>query len=208
MRINLSLAVFFLGSIGLVAQPPGFIQPADEAALKKKLELGIASVKSIFCAFKQEKQMALLEEKAISEGKFAFEQPGKVRLEYEKPYSFLMVVNGEHVAIREGGKESKGGQKAAAQIRKLMVAMVDGSMLKSKDFKPVFYESTTQVLAVVTPNQKMMREFFDSIEITFDKADWTATNILFNERGGDFTRMAFHTKKINTPLDPILFNPR
>src|SRR6185503_15443813 len=103
---------FLIGLMSVVgtlatAQPVGY-KPVDNLTeFKTKFAEEGKKVSTISSNFIQEKNLSVLEEKIISEGKFWYKKERKVRLEYQKPFRYLMMMSGDQMVIRDEQKETK-----------------------------------------------------------------------------------------------------
>jgi outer membrane lipoprotein-sorting protein len=191
------------------SQSKDFKRVADVAAFKKKLAEELAKIKTIQSSFTQEKNLALLQEKIVSEGKFWFEVTNKIRIEYEKPFRYLMIINGSNMIIRDGQKETRSNtdsNKLFQQINRILVDCVRGTILDNKDFSHEVLENDRYYLLKMTPVSKVLKQFFKVIDLTIDKSDATVVSIDLVEPGGDNTLMTFTNKKLNEKLDDQIFN--
>jgi outer membrane lipoprotein-sorting protein len=192
------------------AQPPGF-KPVDNLTeFKIKFSDEGKKITAIRSNFIQEKNLSLLEEKIVSEGKFWYKKENKVRLEYQKPFRYLMMMNGDQMVIRDDQKESRistHSNKLLQQINRIMVDCVNGSILENKDFTSRVFQNDKAYLLVMSPTSRSMKEFFQTIQVLVDKKDWTVTGITLTEPGGDNTVIRFSDKALNEKLDDSLFVP-
>jgi len=204
-----------LGFIGLIsfsayAQYPGYASVNDIVVFKKQFTAESAKVMSISCDFSQEKTLTALTEKITSTGKFWFKRSNKLRLEYTKPFVYLIVMNGDKMLVRDNQKENRINVKSSKlfqQVNRIMIDCVQGNILDSKDFTTHVFENGTTFLLEMTPASKMLREFFQTIVLIVDKKDYSAKSITMNEPMGDITLIKFEHKKINEPIPDTVFTP-
>jgi outer membrane lipoprotein-sorting protein len=197
-------------SIKAIAQPAptGFIIINNLPDFKKKFSEEGKKVQSIRSSFIQEKNLAVLEEKIVSNGKFWFQREKKVRIEYQKPFRYLMIINGDQILIRDDQKESKistHSNKLFQQINRIIVDCVNGAIIDNKDFVSKIFQNEKMYLLEMTPTSKSTKEFFQKIIVLVDKKDWTAVSIQLIEPGGDDTLIRFSDKALNEKIDEVLF---
>jgi outer membrane lipoprotein-sorting protein len=208
-KLSVQILWLLVLPIGLYAQPKDFKPIADVASFKRDLAEELTKIKTIQSSFTQEKNLAMLQEKITSEGKFWFQSTNKVRIQYEKPFRYLMIINGSEVTIRDEKKETKSNtdsNKLFQQINRILVDCVRGTILDNKDFQHQVFENDKHYLLRMTPVSKTLKQFFKTIELTIDKSDATVFSIDMLEPGGDNTLMIFTNKKINEKLDEQIFN--
>ena len=91
-RIRL-VVVFMFSVLVLQAQYPGYKPIGDPVRFKELFTTTAKSTQTIKSDFTQEKELSLLSEKIVSRGKFWFKKENKVRMEYQQPFQYLMVIN-------------------------------------------------------------------------------------------------------------------
>lgn len=204
------IAIVLTGLIVITgnAQHKGYRPVADVPAFKKQFAAQSAKVSSIECAFAQEKVLTALTEKITSTGKFWFRRNNKVRIEYVKPYTYTMIMNGDKMLFRDDQKENRvnvKSNKLFQQINQIMIDCVQGTVLDSKDFNVTVFEDEMTYLLEMVPTSRSLREFFSTIVLKVDKSDFTAASIEMNEKSGDSTTILFKDKKLNTQFSDAVF---
>lgn len=190
-------------------QHVGFTPVKDVAVFKGNLKRESASIKTITSNFTQEKVLTALTEKITSNGTFQFKRESKVRLEYTKPFSYLMVMNGDKMLVRDHNKESRmnmKNNKLFQQINQIMIDCLQGSIMESKDFTTRVFENEKLFLLEMTPVSKSLKNFFETIVLKIEKSDYSVQSMLMNEPGGDYTMLTFTDKKLNVTLQDEVFS--
>jgi len=203
--------VFFLVlvSIPAKAQYAGYKPVGDAAGFRSAFASASKKINSIRCDFVQEKSLSMLEEKIVSHGNFFFKKANRVRMEYKKPFSYLMIINNNQVFIRDGEKENKisaKSNKTFSQINRIMIDCVQGTMLDNPDFSIRLFESNSYWLVELMPLTKSMKDLFKSIQVTVDKSDYSASRIDMNEVNGDYTVIRLNNKSLNVEIPDSLFS--
>jgi outer membrane lipoprotein-sorting protein len=191
------------------AQYKGYSSVSDLATFKSRFKVESANVLSIHSNFTQEKILSALTEKIVSTGKFWFKRSNKVRIEYTRPFVYLMVMNGDKMLIRDEQKESRINVRANRlfqQVNRIMIDCVQGTILDSKDFSSKVFEDKNTYLLEMTPTSKTLREFFQTIVLVVDKKNYSANSIEMNEPSGDKTTISFTDKKLNTQIADEVFS--
>ncbi|WP_228450698.1 LolA family protein [Chryseolinea soli] len=204
-----------LMSIGLLishpakAQYTGFKPVADLAAFKKQFATESAKVSTITSNFTQVKTLTALTETITSTGKFWFQRSNRVRIDYQKPFHYLIVMNGDKMLVKNDQKENRinvKSNKLFQQVNRIMIDCVQGTILDSKDFTTKVFENDKGYLLEMTPTSKALKEFFQTIVLQVEKKDYTARSIEMNEPSGDKTVISFTDKTLNTTLSDALFS--
>ncbi len=199
---------FLLFPMLTFAQYEGYKSVADITSFKKEFQRESAEVLSIQSSFTQEKVLTALTEKITSSGKFWFKRSNKVRIEYVKPFTYLMVMNGDKMMVRDNQKENRvnvKSNKLFQQVNRIMIDCVQGTILDSKDFTTRVFENDGTYLLEMTPVSKLLREFFQTIVLKVDKKDYSVNLIEMNEPSGDTTSILFTDKKLNTQISDAVF---
>ena len=207
MRKILSGLLFLLSLQG-IAQPAGFRAVPNVDDFKKRFSAESARVISISSDFRQEKELAALAEKMTSTGKFWFKRSDRVRIDYEKPFIYRLIINGDKILLKDEQKENRvnvKSNKLFQQVNKIMLDCIQGTILDSKDFTTSVSESDKQYLLQMTPVNKTIRDFFSTINLYVDKADYSASRIIMVEPGGDETLLIFTNKQLNKPMNDEVF---
>lgn len=204
--------VCFLGicfvSFQAWAQYPGYQPVSDLPVFKKTFAVQSAKVASIKSDFTQEKILTAITEKITSTGKFWFKRNNRVRIEYLKPFTYLMIMNGDKLLVRDNDKENTinvKSNKLFQQVNRIMIDCVQGTILDSKDFTTKVFENDKLYLLEMTPSSKTLREFFQTILLRVEKKDYSVQSIEMNEPAGDKTIISFTNKKLNEAVADTIF---
>ena len=206
-KIIILLLVLITG-ISAKAQYPGYSPVADLPKFRSDFSVATLRTNSIKSDFVQEKNLSMLSEKIISKGKFWFKKESQVRMEYNQPYQYLMILNKDKVYVKDGQKENKipvRSNKLFQQINKIMIDCMQGTTLSNPDFKTRIFENKNNSLVELTPLTKGMKELFKSINVIVDKKDFSVVSIEMQELSGDNTLIRFTNKELNAAIPDTLF---
>ena len=190
-------------------QHQGYHAVQNQDAFRKQFQSESSRIQTVSSEFVQEKILVALTEKITSQGKFWFKKNNKVRLEYLKPFAYLMVINGDKMLVRDAQKENHinvKSNKLFQQINRIMIDCIQGTILDSKDFSVKVFENEQTYLMELTPTGKALKEFFKTILLKVEKSNASVSSIEMNEPGGDQTTMTFINKRLNGPVSENLFN--
>jgi outer membrane lipoprotein-sorting protein len=199
--------VMVLG-VSLKAQYTGYSPVADPAKFKTDFSSATQKILSIKSDFVQEKNLSMLSEKITSKGKFWFKKESQVRMEYNQPYQYLMILNKDRVFIKDGQKENKistRSNKLFQQINKIMIDCMQGTALNNPDFKTRLFENKTNSLIELTPVTKGLKELFKFINVIVDRKDFSVFSIEMLELSNDNTIIRFTNKELNAAIPDSLF---
>ncbi len=122
---------------------------ADLAKFKTDFAASTQKINAIKSDFVQDKEPSMLSEKITSKGRFWFKKESRVRMEYNHPFQYLMVLNKDKVYVKDGQKENKvsaNSNKLFQQINCIMIDCMQGTMLGNSDFKTRVFENKTSAL--------------------------------------------------------------
>lgn len=202
--VCLSLCLMLIGR----AQYAGYKPVADLSRFKELFTSTAQSTQTIKADFTQDKELSLLSEKITSKGKFWFKKENKVRMEYQQPFQYLMIINQNNIYIKDGQKENKFSSKSNKlfqQINKIMVDCIQGSVLNNPEYKINVFENTQGFLIELSPSAKALKEFFKNINIFVARKDYTVSKLEMHEQSGDRTVITYLNKELNTMLPDALF---
>jgi outer membrane lipoprotein-sorting protein len=209
MRKLFLFLIITVSSLTVKAQTAGYTSVADLARFTEQYTTVAKKMETIKSDFVQEKNLSMLSEKITSKGKFWFKKENLLRMEYDKPFEYLMILNKDNIYIKDGKKESRvsvKSNKIFQQINKIIVGCVQGAILNNPDFKMKALENKNTYLVELAPVSTTLKEFFKDIDITIDKHDYSVTTIVMNENSGDNTTLHFTNRELNTPIPDALFN--
>ncbi len=207
MRNLLFIAILLVTS-DMMAQTAGFKPVSDMLEFHQEFRIKSAELKTIASDFKQEKELAALSEKITSTGKFWFRRSNQVRIDYEAPFAYRLIMNGDQILLKDQQKENRlniKSNKLFQQVNRIILDCIQGSILDSKDFTTLVFENENSFLLQMTPASKSLKEFFETISLYVDKRDYSADKIIMSEPGGDTTVMTFGKKKVNQPISDETF---
>ena len=190
------------------AQYPGYTPVADLAKFTADFSAATQKTSSIKSDFEQEKTLSMLSEKIISKGKFWLKKESRVRMEYNQPYPYLIILNKDKIFIKDGQKENKVSAKSNKlfqQINKIMIDCMQGAALNNPDFKTRVFENKNNSLIELTPVAKGLKELFKNINVIVDNKGFSVVSIEMQELSGDNTLIRFTNKELNAALPDSLF---
>jgi len=206
-RLCFSLACFFL-IVAAKAQYPGFAVLKNQDEFKQAFNAATKNTETIKSDFIQEKNISMLSDKISSRGKFWFKKENKVRMEYTQPFTYLMILNGGKIYVKDGQKENKvnaNSNKVFQQVNRILVDCVGGTILSNPDFQTRIWASAKSYLIELEPVAKNLKALYQKINIYIDKKDYTASSIDMFELSGDNSSIRFINKELNANIPDALF---
>jgi outer membrane lipoprotein-sorting protein len=208
MRKMIFIVLVLTMAVSSKAQYPGYSPVTDLAKFKADFSAATQKTSSIKSDFVQEKNLSMLAEKITSKGKFWFKKESQVRMEYNQPYQYLMILNKDKVFIKDAHKENKvsvSSNKLFQQINKIMIDCMQGTALNNPDFKTRVFQNKNNSLVELSPVTKGLKELFKNINVIVDNKDFSVASIEMQEPGGDNTLIRFTNKELNAAIPDSLF---
>jgi len=162
-----------------------------EALMKKRIAEAAQAMTSMQCDFVQTKQLRVLNDKMVSEGRMCYSRNDKLRWEYVKPYQYTFIMNGDRVLLKNRERSDVINiqqNKLFREIARIMMSSVVGSCLTdNRTFKVSLQEKSVEWSATLIPQRKDMKQMFQRIVLRFDQRQATVYRVELVERNGDLT---------------------
>jgi len=183
----------------------------DVAGFKQKLTSVTAGISTIESDFTQEKKLSILSNTLESKGHFCFRRENNIRWEYMQPYKYLIIISQDKIYIKEEKDQKQydiQSNKMFQEMNRFISGCIQGDILKNdKDYKIGYFEDSRYFFVTLVPVAEKMRQMLNEIQIWFDRTDLTVSRIRMMESGGDYTKIDFVNKKLNTdiPVEKFIF---
>jgi len=201
MKIIAPILVVMLAFPALAATNEVALTPvADPQPVLTDLQHKMASVKTVYLEFTQERVLKLFSDPLKSEGVMLIARPDKIRWETTAPYQSILLGDQKTVAQFElnDGKWEKlklGFPQLLQRVMQQMSLMNQGKLdALMVDYKISVATGTMTVLTMV-PKDENVRGMMSSLEVHL-LSDLSATReVVMNEPNGDLTRITFRNEK-------------
>ena len=202
-RITLSL-LFLFSLFFSVAQAQD-----SEVQIRQKIAAAAQAMTSLQCDFVQTKQLKMLNDKMVSEGRMYYSQKDKLRWEYVKPYQYIFVLNGDRVLLKNKERSDVidvRQNKIFREIARIMMSSVVGDCLSDdRTFKTSISTTGGQWVATLLPQRKDMKQMFQKIILHFDQRQATVSRVELVEKNGDQTTIDLKNIRKNETIAPRTF---
>ncbi len=209
-QIGLILVIILL-HYGSFEQVNGYSPIKDANGFKVKFTAASQQLVSLESDFTQTKNLSMLKDKIVSKGKFQYKKLNMVRIEYFKPYSYLMIINKNTMLVKDEQKKSNyntRSNKIMQSVNNIMMDCMSGNVYNNKDFSTLVFENGKEYLLTLTPNTSTMKKMFLRIEVFLNKSDYHVLRLNMVELGGDNTLMVFNNRIINKNIDDNQFSTK
>ena len=167
------------------------------------------NIKTLQCAFVQEKTSKLVSDKAVAKGVMFYQSPAMLRWEYTEPTPSTLILNRNNAALLDRNGKKTGNEKMLKQLGGIIISMINGNgITQNKQFAAELYEiDAAQMLVVLTPVQKRLSDFYNDIKLRINTKTMLATSITLDEKSGDKTVISLIDVVLNSeiPQDKFLF---
>lgn len=203
IRVLISVCVCFLVTSSISQAPEGFSALDQIDQLKKMITENAAKTQSLSSEFIQEKHLTMMEEVLVSKGRFLFKKENKVRWEYNSPINYTILINNQQFVIDNDGKISTfdtGSNKLFKEINNMILMAIQGNFVDDPNFNATFFEDNAHYMASLKPQDEILKNILETIEIFFSKDDIAVTSVKFIEPEEDYTLINFTNRKQNISI--------
>jgi outer membrane lipoprotein-sorting protein len=194
---------FYIPALSALGQVPG-TPMKDIPGFKEKLVTMSDKVKTIESDFVQEKNLSILANKIVSQGHFCYRKDNNIRWEYIQPYRYLIIISNGKIFIKEDNNQKQydiQSNRMFQEMNKFISGCIQGDILKNeKDYKVGYFEDDKSYYVSLVPISEKMREMLSEVRIWFNRNDLTVSRIVMMEAGGDYKKIDFTGKKLNTDI--------
>ncbi|MDR1543578.1 MAG: outer membrane lipoprotein carrier protein LolA [Prevotellaceae bacterium] len=208
MRKVIFITILFSVICGNVFSQTGRkLSESEKQVFEQKMIAQSKKIKTLQCNFTQTKTSSLVTEKATAKGILLYHSPSALRWEYTEPTPSTLILNGDNATLLNKDGKKAGNEKMFKQLGGLIINAINGESLQnSKQFSTEIYEIfNSQILVVLTPVQKRLKEFYSTIELKIDAKTLLANEINLNEKSGDKTVISLTNKELNKEISQKKF---
>lgn len=203
IRGLISVLISLLATLSMSQVTDGFTTLNQSDLVKKMIKENASKTQSLSSDFIQEKHLTMMEEVLISKGRFLFKKENNVRWEYNSPINYVILINNQQFVIDNDGKISTfdtGTNKLFKEINNMILMAIQGNFVDDPNFSATFLENKTHYLAKVKPQDDLLKNILETIEIYFSKDDISVTKVKFIEPEEDYTLIIFTNRKQNITI--------
>ena len=197
-------------SLTVQAQTLKKADAAQQKAMVEKISQTAASIRTMECQFSQVKTLGFLNDKLTSGGRMLFvAEGGKLRWEYQQPYSYTFILNGDKAYIRSAKSRQTIDIRQSRLFQSIVEVMMNSvtgkSLTTSRDFGCEMYSRGDEWQAVLTPKRKELKKLFSTIRLHFSSGRQMVTQVEMAETSGDTTVITLKNVKTNGRIDEKMF---
>ena len=188
--------------------PEEFTLVKENEKVKNLVTENAVKTQSLSSDFIQEKHLTMMEEVLLSKGRFLFKKENNIRWEYSSPINYTILISNNEFVIDNDGKVSTfdtESNKLFKEINNMILMAIQGDFVNDPDFQATFYKNESLFLAKLKPQDEILKNILETIEIYFDKSDIAVRKIKFIEPEEDFTLITFTNRKKNITINDDQF---
>lgn len=184
----------------------------SDAQIKARINQVAKSMRTMQCDFTQTKYLKMLNDKMVSQGKMYYQQGNRLRWEYTRPYSYVFIINGNQVSVRNNRRTdviNVNQSKVFKEIARIMMNSVVGNCINdSRDFKTDISATRTEWTATLVPQKKAMKQMFQKIVLHFNRQRSMVSQVDMYEKNGDRTIIVLKNVQVNNNINQSVFAVR
>jgi outer membrane lipoprotein-sorting protein len=211
MRVLFFYLIIGLWPCSALGDPPANENaPTAEAPVFARIARAAATVITISSDFRQEQHAAMLEDVLVSEGRFYYERPRRLRWEVTEPVQMGFIVN-RGDAKRWRGEQGRQERFPIHQVPFIKVFTDQVFAWITADFDGLRRGYDIQILQTDPIELQLMplspeeQRYFRYIRIQFSATDSHVNRVEIFQDIRDFIRVQFFNTTLNEPLRNDLF---
>lgn len=194
------------------ASADGYRAVGDSREFLRELAEKTSQVRTIQTKFIQNKHLSVFSTDVKSSGRFFWQSPDKICLDYSSPAKYRIVINGDRIKTVNGGRSSTlslKGNPVMDQMGALVSACMTGNLdALGNGFRYGVKESASEYLIDVSPVSETVRKYVVRMEIYLSRRDMSVTKLVMYENETDYTSYVFTEKKFNEAVPAAVFDMR
>ncbi|PLX76788.1 MAG: outer membrane lipoprotein carrier protein LolA [Desulfuromonas sp.] len=201
---------YFCLTICLILLITGPVRAGELDVLLDSLREVAATTETLSSHFVQEKHLAIFSEKLLSEGRFSYRKPDRLRWELLTPFASGFVLRGDsgerwNGLSRERGRFSVERDPVMGMVARQLLAWarVDLDWLQQR-YRMELLQNRPPKLRLI-PLDPGEAGFIRHLEITFAEDLRYISTVLLQEAGGDKTLLRFSEVELNRALPEETF---
>lgn len=185
---------------------------ADEADdLLRDITRAREKLKSLVCAFRQERELGLLATSVVSQGELTLLRPDRLRWELRAPDEAIYWVTPEGVAYRTpqgSGKATPASAGPLGAILEDLLTLLGGDLTKLKGRYGISVEKQQDGPRVtLIPKVERVAKVVRRLQIELRPDLLAPRKLILEEPGDDKATITFEPAQVNVPVDPARMRP-
>ncbi|MCI5982827.1 MAG: outer membrane lipoprotein carrier protein LolA [Bacteroidales bacterium] len=163
------------------------------------------------CSFVRKTKMAALNDVVSEKGTFYFSNPDNLSMKYDNGENF--VITADNVSLTVGGKARtlRSGNRHVEELSETLIACVRGLVSSIDGTLKSGKVQGKNIVFKISSELKVGRSEVNSIELTYDKTDFSLVSLNLIEKDGSYTIYELGTKTKGSKIDSSVFqhaNPK
>ena len=184
-------------------------QTVSEAQAKQQITTAARAIKTMQCDFVQTKHIKMLNEKMVSRGIACYQQAAQLRWQYQSPYSYTFILNGDKVQLKNGSRNDiidVNRNTMFKEIARIMMnSIVGANLTEDQSFKVQMNTTGKEWTATLVPLRKEMKRMFQQVVLHYHPQKSIVTQVELKEKNGDITVIELKNVRLNEKIRPDMF---
>ncbi|ADH85816.1 LolA family protein [Desulfurivibrio alkaliphilus] len=178
------------------------------AAFLQKIDRSAAEMRSMSCAFTQEKELAMFDRPVVFRGRLDLVRPDRLRWEFASPINSVLIFKGDSGMRCDGNSPPVRFDLQQDPIMRMVARQLwlwlggEHERLAAEYHLSLAADATL----LIEPKDPAVAEFVSSLTIAFNPETHQPRQVEIKEAGGDLTRLTFHDCQPDPDLDDALFS--
>ena len=208
-RLGAVVALLLLPGLARAQEPAA--AKADPAEVVRLLESKLTGVTNVQAGFIQEKQLAMLRQKIVLEGRLALQSPDRMAWHVDKPVRYGLVI--QDGFVRQWDEDTDHVQQLSLTrnpVFQVVFQQLDmwfsghyAALLKDYDVRVL--QEHPCVLAFTPKPTAMTAKAIRNVQVFMQDDERYIRELRIEELSGDTSTMVFTNARINTPMDPAVW---
>jgi outer membrane lipoprotein-sorting protein len=199
------LAACLLASGAALAGPTNAPSASDAGVLLQRLESRLGEVKTVQTAFRQEKELAILTQTLVIEGRIAMENPGRLAWHVDQPMRYSLVLSATDIvqwdeASGRVQRTALGANPILRVVAEQLRKWVSGQYASLTNTYAVRLAGEQPYVIEFTPRAEGAAKAVRRVTVEFRDDERYVQRIAIEEPGGDRTTLTFAETVLNAPI--------
>jgi len=184
------------------------MSPSEAEAFKINVEKKLQERKTVVADFDAVRNISVLKKPVYSSGVFKLKDK-KMLWSYNPPRMNAMVFDHNKLYMKDEQGEISTidllKNRRFRQLQKLIVARESNQLFDDSQFDIEFLKNGSEIVVVLNPKLKEIARWIQWIELTFDAADYSVTEIKITEQSNDYMHFKLRNKQFNVTISDSEF---
>ncbi len=181
------------------------LKNADSNTDIPKIEEANKKISALQCPFQRTTKLAVVTDATKVDGTFYFQSSSNLSMKYDNGESFVvtedkvsMTIGGKSRTLRAGNRNVEDLSETLLDCVQGKISSIDGTLKSAKT-------SGKNIVFTISTDMKVGRNKIKTIELAYDKSDYTLNSLNLIEADGSYTLYELKTKTLNGNISSSVF---